>query len=510
MSSIFLILILIYAILYLILAIRKLDWAVMLLIIALPSYLIRFKILGIPFTLLEAMILISFTVWVIANRRQLIANIRQLGKAKQIGEQKIKYPFRWEIVLMLIISYGAMAVAGFSSSAMGIWKAYFFEPVLVFILVLNVFKNNTPSDTEALAGKNNANDTPARKASLAIAGGRMTRINMNKIFWAFSISALAVSALAIYQKFTGAWIPNEFWAAPETRRVTSFFGYPNAVGLYLAPLVMLFIGWLAEQTRLYQQEIMKNFKLVMQIIFSLIVILASILAIYFAHSDGALIALIVALLIFGILANRKLRAVTLSIFVVICVAVFYFQIININIINKITLTDLSGQIRRVQWQETWQMLRDGRIIFGSGLANYQEEIEQYHTSGFYLKSDDPEYEKMIKISLEYQQLYWQPLEIYLYPHNIILNFWTEIGLAGMLLFVWIIVKFMGIGVKRYLGENIEDRYLVLGLICAMLAIVVHGLVDVPYFKNDLSVMFWIMITIMSLINLKFKNSMNNK
>ena len=30
----------------------------------------------------------------------------------------------------------------------------------------------------------------------------------------------------------------------------------------------------------------------------------------------------------------------------------------------------------------------------------------------------------------------------------------------------------------------------LGIVLAMVAIIVHGLVDVPYFKNDLALEFW--------------------
>jgi len=36
------------------------------------------------------------------------------------------------------------------------------------------------------------------------------------------------------------------------------------------------------------------------------------------------------------------------------------------------------------------------------------------------------------------------------------------------------------------------RPIFLGLLLAMLAILVHGLVDVPYFKNDLSLEFWVL------------------
>jgi hypothetical protein len=42
----------------------------------------------------------------------------------------------------------------------------------------------------------------------------------------------------------------------------------------------------------------------------------------------------------------------------------------------------------------------------------------------------------------------------------------------------------------------EDNYkkvIALGLIAAMIAMVGHGMVDVPFFKNDLAVMWWLMI-----------------
>jgi len=36
-------------------------------------------------------------------------------------------------------------------------------------------------------------------------------------------------------------------------------------------------------------------------------------------------------------------------------------------------------------------------------------------------------------------------------------------------------------------------------------VIVHGMVDVPYFKNDLAVMFWVLIAMMSIINLEAKD-----
>jgi O-antigen ligase len=96
---------------------------------------------------------------------------------------------------------------------------------------------------------------------------------------------------------------------------------------------------------------------------------------------------------------------------------------------------------------------------------------------------------------------WQPTEIYMYPHNIFLNFWSELGLLGALLFSWIIAKFLWQSSTLYLKEK---NFLALGLCGAMLVILIHGLVDVPYFKNDLSVLFWILIALLGSLNLNAK------
>jgi hypothetical protein len=39
----------------------------------------------------------------------------------------------------------------------------------------------------------------------------------------------------------------------------------------------------------------------------------------------------------------------------------------------------------------------------------------------------------------------------------------------------------------------EWRHIELGVFLALVAVVVHGLVDVPYFKNDLSFEFWVLL-----------------
>jgi O-antigen ligase len=79
------------------------------------------------------------------------------------------------------------------------------------------------------------------------------------------------------------------------------------------------------------------------------------------------------------------------------------------------------------------------------------------------------------------------------PHNIVLNFWVETGLLGLLAMAWIIVAAIVTCARGWATLPEAWRPYQLGVLLAMVAVVVHGLVDVPYFKNDLSLEFWVLL-----------------
>jgi hypothetical protein len=488
----------IFLIFFFILSWRRPDWAVMFIVAALPAYLIRFKIFNIPFTLLEAMILIAFFCWLILQTnfnnflrgeykiKDFIKNSPWNKKGSVEGRKK--YPFGVEIILLLIISFIAAGTAGFSAGALGIWKAYFFEPTLLYVLILNVF--SPPFE----------------------GGGRGGFLGINKIGLSLAVGAGAVAIYAVCQKITGFGIANPLWAAAETRRVVSFFGYPNAVGLYLAPIIPVLAAFLFSPRQndcdLLPEKLCyplkkENISVIgLSRGFLAFIILLSLAAIFFAHSEGAMVGLTVAFIVGGLLGNKKTRLAVLA-FLIAAVVVLSFSPNGWKTVEqKLTLHDFSGQVRRYQWKETLVMLNHGHFYQGAGLDNYQQAIAFYHQPGFfYDDGTDPLFHQHTVESAEYRTKTWRPVEIYMYPHNIFLNFWSELGLAGVLLFVWIIIKFL---IFNFLFSIKEEKYkmLHLGLLCAMIVIVVHGLVDVPYFKNDLACLFWILIALSVLLRLK--------
>jgi O-antigen ligase len=81
------------------------------------------------------------------------------------------------------------------------------------------------------------------------------------------------------------------------------------------------------------------------------------------------------------------------------------------------------------------------------------------------------------------------------PHNIVLNFWIETGLLGLLAIAWVIGAAIVLGVLGWMRLPAAWRPYPLGAALAMVAVIVHGMVDVPYFKNDLALEFWALIAV---------------
>ena len=125
------------------------------------------------------------------------------------------------------------------------------------------------------------------------------------------------------------------------------------------------------------------------------------------------------------------------------------------------------QLRFQLWRSALNMLVH-RPVFGGGLSGFKQAIEPYR---------DPAYHEDL-----------------IYPHNLALNFWSETGILGLGAFAWLLVQVFRVG-RRCLAAGPWPRALGIGLLAMLLAVAVHGLGDVPYFKNDQSLVFWGLLAI---------------
>ncbi len=443
---------------FLTIAIFRLNWALFIVLCALPTYLIRFSLFSVPSTLLEVMILIVFIVWFFKDKPW------QRFKKSNWSKKRQKYPYYFEIIGILIAAFLGLIIANFNFSAFGIFKAYFLEPIMLYIVIIN-----------------------------------QSAKGFKKFIWPLILSALLVSIVAIFQQFSEPITLNNLWTQIKSIKVSSVFQYPNAVGLYLGPIIMLAFGLFLSYPK-RSSLIESSQKLIL-----LLTVFLSSLAIFFAQSEGALAALIIAFLSIAFLANKKSRKVAVIILIIGTIFLSLHPPSFKYIKTRATLMDLSGQIRQQQWQETIAMLKDGRLLTGAGLANYQTALAPYHQEGIFVKDiNDPDWHRKVVWDKDYHKQAWQPVEIYLYPHNILLNFWTEITILGALLFLWLIARALFELIFLLKNLRYKQKSLALGVIGALIVIFVHGLVDVPYFKNDLAVLFWLIIAFAGIIKLRNK------
>jgi O-antigen ligase len=80
-----------------------------------------------------------------------------------------------------------------------------------------------------------------------------------------------------------------------------------------------------------------------------------------------------------------------------------------------------------------------------------------------------------------------------HPHNWVLNVWLELGLLGLIAFVWLVVRF-------WTTASSSKGWLAAGAMGAMADMLVHGLIDNSYFLVDLAFIFWLIFALSSSVS----------
>lgn len=375
---------------------RSTAEALVLLLFCLPLYLFRFSVGPLPLTLLELLLFITIGLWIVK------------GEFREIPLYALK-KWKWPLALIAAASVVSIFVAQDTLSALGIWKAYYAEPAIVGLLMLSTWK---------------------------------TRADWKEGLYALLFGAGVYALYGCVQALTGIGIP-EPWSIEH--RATSVFPYPNALGLYLAPLtsagVVLSIAH-------------RSWKLALLSVLGVLGIIAS-------QTEAALVAIPAALTIalFFFVSDKRSKWLTAIVGIVVLGAALALPITR----SKLFLQDYSGGVRRAQWSETVDLLRDHQL-FGVGLNGYPDALTAYHDDTIY--------------------------EIFQYPHNLLLNGWSETGLVGLVGIVWLICA-LGIALHN------QKEPLAVSAFAALLTMIIHGFVDVPFYKNDLAIltMFFLALTV---------------
>ena len=129
------------------------------------------------------------------------------------------------------------------------------------------------------------------------------------------------------------------------------------------------------------------------------------------------------------------------------------------------------------WESTFDILADAPVT-GLGLDQFL-----YAFRGIYIRPDA-----------------WQEPNLS-HPHNIVLDFWTRLGIGG-------VVLLMGGGIvlwramQRASITDVHERMLFVGVVGALTYTITHGLIDNSLFVNDLIVIHMLLMAFIAFISLK--------
>lgn len=221
-------------------------------------------------------------------------------------------------------------------------------------------------------------------------------------------------------------------------RAIGFFESPNFLAMYLAPLTLLTGGYL---------YLSKQYRDLSWLILPVIVIGLS-------QSLGGWLALLAgAGFVWLTLGERRPKLIWLT----FCLVGAIFLALN-------SLTDNSQRL--LIWENALKIIGQHSLL-GIGPGQFPAQFAALNDGSV---------------------LFSSTLPYALHPHNIFLNFWLSAGIAGLIGFTKLLVQVFRSGVASPLA---------IGALAGLVAIIVHGLFDSTYFKNDLAIIFWLLVFLLS-------------
>jgi O-antigen ligase len=383
---------------------RYSRWALAITAGCLPLYVVRYQVGPVPTTVLENLVLLTIALYVVGRIQAGTWVWPRSGL---------------EIPTAALLLAGAIAifVAPDHRGAVGIYRAYFVEPVILFYIAIDLLR--TPHDF--------------RVVLLGLALGSTIFAVLNYGAW---VIALMNHTVAIAN-------------APE-----ALYTSPNQVALYFEPPLAIAAGF-----ALYAND--QRDRRIAFVVLALLLV-----ALILTLSRGALLTL-AALAAVAVVSmpQRRLKLALLGGALIGGLIVSRIPPVAQRLANQFDPSYRFNTFEgRVQiWSDTLNMLRD-HPIFGAGLRAYTQVMAPYVTHG-----RTPE----------------------LYPHNIYLAMWSELGLLGLAGFLILMALMLWRGWRAFARATGFHRALLWGTAASFVTVAVHGLVDTPIYKNDLATLFWI-------------------
>jgi O-antigen ligase len=402
-----------------------------------PTYVIRFSFLHLPANLLMVWVFLFWIIfggWLIINNR-----VRDFIKFKLSINKKVLIP----VCLFLLAGIISTFVGGIDRAKLGQFIVLFLQPISLFFISSYIIS----------AGGGSAS------------GGKEFPEAKNFLLSTFYFLLAAAGLYAIIQYFTLHGLPPAWWGnSLEPKRALSFFAHPNFYALWCTPLLAL----LLPDVFLNLKSKILNLKSFAWLIGALGLLLSLSRSGWLGLAAAIAVYLIVA-------ADKKTKKIILAGAIIAAAIVVYYPNLRYRILLPF-YGEKSASSRLELWGDGLKAVKKSPIL-GLGLTGFAAQYGALNTD--------------------------QSLDTHNFPHNIFLNLWVETGAIGLISFIWLISIYIYRGLhsipllaKEGSGEvNKFERIIPLAISIFLIALLFQGLIDNPYFKNDLALVFWIALSL---------------
>jgi len=254
--------------------------------------------------------------------------------------------------------------------------------------------------------------------------------DIKKVVGISLISLFIVSLVGIYQ-YNKIFSIGNFFGFKSYARIPSTFNAYTLLGVYL----ILFIPLIFYFLRKYYYKILIGFP--------------SLLCLLYSGSRGAFYSLLGSMLI-TCKKNKKTILLFIVLFILLLPFIFLFKE---NIITK-RISDYGDSGRFEIYNSSLNMLLKNPMGIGLGSFRLANVIENAH-----------------------------------HAHNLYLQIALEGGIIALIVFLWIFFVFLKGNISAKATDN-ELGSIRLALLTGVTAVLIHGLVDYPFYSQRIALLFW--------------------
>jgi len=370
-----------------------------------------------------------------------------LGRRRTQGNwQRLRQtPFLWPLLLLLVAATASTLFAVDRHHALRAYEQRIVEPMVFFGLLLAY-------------------------------GGRRS------LWWLYGASLVAAGVLSSGIGLGQFITHRDLSQTPGStiQRIQALYGSPDNLGLLLDRVIPL---WLVSWLVIGRSRVRRTGWAILGAVL--------LVALGLTYSRGAWLAVAAGCLLIVAVAFPWGRWLALGC-VLLALAGLAFES---PALARVFQTGHSGTVQqRLRiWSSSLHMLRDHRIL-GIGPDNFVH---------YYAPSEPPITQRYI-LDCGRGLSYIEPGALQepctSHPHDEFLDFWLSTGLLGLVAYLWLQVVFWRLAWQLHRRSLLgADRAVWLGCAGAMLAAVLHGLVDNAYFLVDLATIFWLLCGLLSLL-----------